>query len=66
MWILLAIVIGGGVLITYVMIEKRTNQRSCPQCGFRVSLDGPDESCPRCGSLIPNTSKAEVHQICDY
>ena len=53
MWILLAIVIGGVVLLTYVMIEKRINQRACPECGFRVSIDGLDEICPRCGSLIP-------------
>jgi len=57
MWILLAIVIGGAVLTTYVIIEKRTNQRACPECGFRVSVDGLDEDCPRCGSLIPESKR---------
>lgn len=60
MWILLAIVIGSVVLIGYVIIEKRVNQRACPGCGFGVSLDGPDEDCPRCGSLIPATNNTKA------
>lgn len=60
MWILLTIVIGSAVLTAYVMIEKRINQRACPECGFGVSLDGLDEDCPRCGSLIPGTNNTEA------
>jgi rubrerythrin len=35
------------------MVEKRINQRPCPECGYRVSIDGLDEDCPRCGAMIP-------------
>jgi Zn finger protein HypA/HybF involved in hydrogenase expression len=52
MGIALAILIGGGLLLAYVRIERRVSQRRCSECGFRVSIDGPDEDCPRCGSLI--------------
>ena len=60
MWIFLAIIIGSAVLIAYVVIEKRINQRACPECSFGVSLDGPDEDCPRCGSLIPGINNTEA------
>ena len=60
MAIILAILVVGGVLTGYVMIEKRINLRRCPECGFKVSIDGVDENCPRCGSLIPQVSKTEV------
>jgi hypothetical protein len=53
MRILLAIIIVGVLLTTYAMIEIRINKRPCPECGFRVSIDGPDEDCPRCGAMIP-------------
>ena len=60
MAIILAILVVGGVLTGYVMIEKRINLRRCPECGFKVSIDGVDENCPRCGSLIPQVIKTEV------
>jgi rubrerythrin len=53
MRIILAALIVGILLVAYVMLEKRINQRACAGCGFRVSIDGLDEDCPRCGSLIP-------------
>jgi hypothetical protein len=53
MRLILAAVIIGFILVAYVMIEKRVNQRSCAACGYKVSVDGPDEDCPRCRSLIP-------------
>lgn len=53
MRIILAALVAGVVLAAYVLIERRINQRACPECGFRVSIDGLDEDCPRCGSLIP-------------
>jgi ribosomal protein S27AE len=53
MKIVLAFAIVAAVLIAYAIVEKRINQRGCPACGFRVSIDGLDEDCPRCGSLIP-------------
>jgi ssDNA-binding Zn-finger/Zn-ribbon topoisomerase 1 len=60
MAILLAILVVGAVLIAYAMIEKRISLRRCPECGFRVSIDGLDEDCPKCGSLIPQIMKNEV------
>ena len=60
MAIILAIMVVSAALIAYVMIEKRINLRPCPECGFRVSIDGLDEDCPKCGSLIPQVSKTEV------
>ena len=53
MRIILAALIVGVLLAAYLMIEKRINQRGCPECGFRVSIDGLVENCPQCGSLIP-------------
>ena len=58
MRIILAALVAGVVLVAYVMIERRINQRACPECGFRVSIDGLDEDCPRCGSLIPQCRKS--------
>lgn len=52
MGILVAILIWAGVVLAYVMIERRVSLRPCSECGFRVSIDGLDEDCPRCGSLI--------------
>ena len=60
MVIILAILVVGAALIAYAMIEKRINLRPCPECGFKVSIDGLDEDCPRCGSLIPQVVKTEV------
>ena len=56
MAVILAILGVTAVLIGYVMIENRINLRPCPECGFRVSKDGIDEDCPRCGALIPQVS----------
>jgi len=53
MRIIIAVVVVGAVLFAYAFLEKRINQRGCPDCGFRVSRDGLDEDCPRCGALIP-------------
>jgi len=50
---ILAILICAVVLTAYVFFEKRVNQRACSECGFKASIDGLDEVCPRCGSLIP-------------
>ncbi|MEN3335493.1 MAG: hypothetical protein V7641_4858 [Blastocatellia bacterium] len=52
MKILLSMLFCAGVLMAYVMIEKRLNQRVCPVCGFSVSADTVNESCPRCDALI--------------
>lgn len=60
MAVILAILGVGAVLIAYVIIEKRMNLRPCPECGFRVSIDGLDEDCPRCGTLIPQVSEIEL------
>lgn len=60
MAIILAILIVGAVLVAYALVEKRINLRPCPECGFRVSIDGRDEDCPKCGSPIPQAAKAEA------
>ena len=60
MAVILAILGVSAVLIAYVIIEKRISLRSCPECGFRVSIDGLDEDCPRCGSIIPQEIEIEV------
>lgn len=60
MILILAIIAVAAVLIGYVMIEKRINLRPCRECGFRVSIDGVDEDCPRCGALIPQVTEIEA------
>jgi len=60
MAIILAILIITAVLSAYVALEKRLNLRPCPECGFRVSIDGLDEDCPRCGSFIPRIAEIET------
>jgi len=60
MAIILAVLVVSAVLIAYVVIEKRINLRPCPECGFRVSIDGLDEDCPKCGSLIPQVAKSQA------
>ncbi|HXG94626.1 MAG TPA: hypothetical protein VNN73_19955 [Blastocatellia bacterium] len=52
MWFLLTVILGGGLLIAYVMIEKRINLRPCLECGYKVSVDALPEQCPRCGEMI--------------
>jgi rubrerythrin len=39
-------------LIAYCVAEKRINQRACPACDFTISVDAPDEQCPRCDAII--------------
>jgi endogenous inhibitor of DNA gyrase (YacG/DUF329 family) len=60
MAIILAILGVGAVLVAYVIAERRINLRPCPECGFSVSIDGLNEDCPRCGTLIPQVSESEV------
>jgi len=58
MGVLIAAVIITAGIVAYVKFERRTNQRPCPDCGFRVAMDGPVEDCPKCGSLIPIRDEA--------
>ncbi len=44
--------LGIAALVVYVVIEKRINQRKCPECGFGRARDFPVEQCPRCGALV--------------
>lgn len=60
MAVVLAILGVGAVLISYVILDRRINLRGCPGCGFRVSVDGLDEDCPRCGTLIPRVTGMET------
>jgi rRNA maturation endonuclease Nob1 len=53
MGIILSALIIAFALLAYVKIEQRVNQRRCPECRYRVSMDEPSDECPRCGSLIP-------------
>jgi hypothetical protein len=50
--LLLTILIAVALLFVYTLIERRINQRPCSECGFRVSVDQPEEQCPRCGIAI--------------
>jgi hypothetical protein len=50
--LLLTIFIAFALLFLYTLIERRINQRACVECGFRVSVDQPEELCPRCGLAI--------------
>lgn len=47
-----AIVLCAAVLAAYSWLEKRINQRACPECGFRVSLEASGEDCPRCAPVL--------------
>jgi hypothetical protein len=59
MLVIIAILCVSAVLTGYVLIEKRISLRPCPECGFRVSIDGRDDECPRCGILIPRVEDTE-------
>ena len=50
--LLLTILVALALLFVYTIIEWRINQRPCGECGFRVSVDNPEEQCPRCGMSI--------------
>ena len=50
--LLLAIILVTAVLVAYFLIEKRINQRACPECGFKVSIDSPAGDCPQCQSAF--------------
>jgi len=52
---LLSILCSTAALIAYAITEKRINQRACAACGYRVSADAVDQTCPRCGALIDQT-----------
>ena len=52
MAVFFSILLGAAVLIVYSLIEKRINQRPCPDCGYAVSVDSINEQCPRCAALI--------------
>jgi rubrerythrin len=52
MWIAATIFVGGALLLAYVLIEKRINQRRCLVCGYSASVDALPEHCPKCGSTI--------------
>lgn len=45
------IIVGGSVLFSYSLIERRLNQRICAKCGYRASKDNSSESCPGCLKL---------------
>jgi ssDNA-binding Zn-finger/Zn-ribbon topoisomerase 1 len=55
MAMLLSLLIGAGVLFAYYLVEKRINQRACPECGFTMSLDAIEEQCPNCDALLGET-----------
>ena len=60
--IILGILIGGGGLLAYSIIEKRINQEACAECGFKKSVDSLDDRCPRCGCAIEqNISERSRH-----
>jgi len=50
--LVLAIVLCTAVLVAYSRLERRINQRACPECGFKVSRDAPGGDCPRCAPVV--------------
>ncbi|HVF88455.1 MAG TPA: hypothetical protein VNH22_00215 [Blastocatellia bacterium] len=50
--LILEFLFGFSLLFLYIAIEKRINQRRCPACGNRASVDDPGEACTRCGALL--------------
>lgn len=46
------ILIGLSALVSYILLEKRINQRKCPECGTSASDQNPDETCRGCGALL--------------
>ena len=60
MTLLLVTTLGTALLIAYSMIEKRINQRACPECGFRLSMDAPEGDCARCNALIDRGWEADL------
>jgi Zn finger protein HypA/HybF involved in hydrogenase expression len=52
MKILLTVVIGAALLLFYIWIEKRIAQRSCRECGAKISVDDVERKCPRCGAFV--------------
>ena len=50
MVLFLVILIVGGALVAYTLIEKRINQKPCPACGSPISRESLAEDCPRCRS----------------
>jgi hypothetical protein len=57
------IVSGLATLFAYSLIERRINQRACPKCGLRVSIDSPDEGCPRCEITANQKTAAEISEL---
>ena len=49
---IIEILIGLSMLAAYILLEKRINQRRCPECGIGASDRNPDETCRRCGALL--------------
>ena len=60
MTLLLVVILGTAVLVAYSMIEKRINQRACPECGFRLSMDAPEGDCARCNALNDQGWEADL------
>jgi rubrerythrin len=48
----MALLFGAAALVAYSMIEKRINQRACPECGYNISADAVEEQCPQCDALL--------------
>jgi Zn finger protein HypA/HybF involved in hydrogenase expression len=60
MWLLGTILVGTVVLGSYVLFEKRINQRRCPCCGYFISIDALPEQCPRCGSIVEESEETGI------
>lgn len=50
--LLFTVIISVAALVAYSITEIRVNQRTCRVCGFRMSIDSPEEQCPKCGATI--------------
>jgi hypothetical protein len=59
MKVLLTSLIITAILIFYTKLEIRINQRACPQCQGRISVDDVPHICPLCGTRIAAEVGAE-------
>ena len=48
--LVITVLVVTAVLLLYTRWEIRLNQRLCPLCGMRISVDDPQQLCPDCGA----------------
>ena len=54
--LVITVLVVTAVLLLYTRWEIRLNQRLCPACGMRISVDDPQGRCPDCGADCEGTN----------